>query len=225
MKTNVAEALRGEGLVAILRGIPTAEVVPVVNALYEGGCRIVEVAFNPADANTIASTRQSLQSIRDHFGDKLLLGAGTVVKPAFAEAAFDSGAKFMLSPNVNVEVIARTTQLGMFCIPGAFTPTECALAYDQGADMVKLFPARLENLEYIKAVFTPLSHIPFMCAGGANEETMGAFLAAGAVCVGVGASILKPELIAAKDYRGLERSTSSHVQKIKEVQRRLSECK
>ncbi len=124
---------------------------------------------------------------------------------------YQAGAEFIFAPNVNERVIRLTKQLGMLSIPEAYTPTECQNAYDAGADVVKLFPITEREVGYVKNIARPLSHIPFLCVGGVNPDTIPLYLEAGAVGVGTGISILKPELLAKDDYAAIGKLAAEHV--------------
>ena len=112
------------------------------------------------------------------------------------------------------DIIRLTKKLGLISIPGALTPTEAMTAYRAGADIVKLFPITKDDLGYLVNITRPLSHIPFLCTGGVNPDTVGSFFTAGACAVGTGISILKPDLIAAKNYEAITRLAAIHVEKV-----------
>lgn len=210
-----------QGLVVIFRGVPLEKMAPVCKALYRAGVRVMEVAFNPSDENTIETTQALIRRAYESVGDDAFIGAGTVVKKEYVQAAYDAGAKFVYAPDTNVEIIKETKKLGMLSIPGAYTPTEMTMAYNAGADIVKLFPITVNEIGYIKNIARPLSHIPFLCTGGTNEDTIEAFITAGAVGVGTGISILKPELIETENYDEIERLAKLHLDRVKEARSKL----
>lgn len=212
-------AIINEGLICIFRGVPRDKLVETAKAVYAGGVRVVEVAFNPADKDTAKTTAEYISTIVREVPE-LTVGAGTVVNTDLVKAAYDAGAKFIFSPNLNLNVVKLTKELGMISIPGAFTPSECAAAYDAGADIVKLFPVTVDDIGYVKNIVRPLNYIPFICVGGTNENTIEAFFEAGALGVGTGISILKPELIEANDYAAITELARIHVEKIKECQKK-----
>lgn len=211
------EIIEREGLVVIFRGVPFEKIENTVKALYEGGVRIIEIAFNPSDADTINKTTALIKEARRVMGDKMLIGAGTVICEKYVVSAYEAGVDFIFSPDTDIDVIRLTKSLGLVSIPGALTPTECKTAYKNGADIVKLFPATINDIDYIVGITRPLSHIPFICVGGTNEDTIKAFIKAGAKGVGTGISILKPELIANDDYAEITRLAKLHLDRIKEA--------
>lgn len=214
-----AEIIEKEGLIVIFRGVALEKIGKTVEALYNGGVRIVEIAFNPSDKDTISKTTALIRKVKEVMGDKMLVGAGTVISEEFVLAAYEAGAEFIFSPDTDVDIIRLTKKLGLISIPGALTPTECKTAYKNGADIVKLFPATINDVDYIKGITRPLSHIPFICVGGTNENTIEAFIKAGAKGVGTGISILKPELIENEDYTEITRLAKLHIEKIKEARK------
>ena len=212
-------AIINEGLICIFRGIPREKLVDAAKAVYDGGVRVVEVAFNPADPNTAETTADYIRTILREVPE-LTVGAGTVVNTNLVKAAYDAGAKFIFSPNFNPEVVKLTKELGLISIPGCLTPSECAAAYDAGADIIKLFPITINDVDYVKGIMRPLNYIPFICVGGTNENTIEAFFEAGALGVGTGISILKPELIEAGDFDAITDLAKIHVEKIRECKKK-----
>jgi len=178
---TVLEQILENKIVAIIRGAGPADVLRIVESLQVGGINIVEITLNSPGA---------LQVIKELSNKKkdMLIGAGTVLSAADAEASIEAGAKFIISPNVNVETITKTKKLGIVSIPGAYTATEIVNAYSNGGDVIKIFPAT--NAEYIKVLRGPLSHIPMMPTGGITPENISEFKKAGAVAFGIGSSLV-----------------------------------
>lgn len=178
--TTLDQILKNK-IVAIIRGADPADVLKIADALHSGGVRILEVTLNSPGA---------LQVIKELTRTKndMLIGAGTVLSAADAEASIGAGAKFIISPNVNVDTIAATKNLGIVSIPGGYTATEVVNAYASGGDIIKIFPSA--NAEYIKILRGPLSHIPMMPTGGITSENISEFKKAGAVAFGIGTSLV-----------------------------------
>jgi len=168
-------------IVAIIHGADPADVLRIAQALQLGGVNILEVTLNSPNA------LQVIKELVDKMKD-ILVGAGTVLSAADAEASFDAGARFIISPNTNIETIAATKKLGIVSIPGAYSATEVVNAFSNGGDIIKIFPAT--NAEYIKILRGPLSHIPMMPTGGITAENISGFKKAGAVAFGIGTSLV-----------------------------------
>ena len=211
---EICSLILKEKLIVILRGIPKDCLEDVSKAVIRGCVKLMEVTFNQKSQDPILELTTQLETIREAVGDQLCLGAGTVLTIEQVEAAYRAGAKYIISPNSSMEVIRRTKELGMVSIPGAMTPTEIANAWQWGADIIKLFPADDLGCHYIKNVKAPLSHIPLLATGGVNPDTIPLFLEAGAVGVGTGISIAKPELIAARDFDGIADLARAHVEAV-----------
>lgn len=207
------------GLIVIFRGVSLEKIPATAKALYDGGARIVEVAFDPSDKDTIEKTTAIIKKIYETMGDKLTVGAGTVISKEYVNAAYVAGAKFIFSPNTDTEIIKYTKSLGLISIPGAFTPTEVMTAYNAGADIIKMFPITKGDIGYLVNIMRPLSHIPFICVGGTDPDTVGDFIKAGAKGVGTGISILKPELIESESYAEITRLTKLHLDKLREARK------
>jgi 2-dehydro-3-deoxyphosphogluconate aldolase/(4S)-4-hydroxy-2-oxoglutarate aldolase len=172
-------------VVAILRGCDPAHVLPIVEALYAGGIRLLEITLNSRDAlNAIKETSRQ-------WGDKLVVGAGTVLTPDEAGSAIAAGARFILSPSLDIPTIQKTKELGAVSVPGAFTATEILTAWRNGAGMVKVFPASI-GPAYFRDLRGPLPHIPLMPTGGVNLENIRQFKKAGAAAFGIGSALVTP---------------------------------
>lgn len=184
-------------LIAIVRGVEAADIVPLARALYAGGISLVEVTFDQARPDSFAATAGAIAALRRALPGQVLPGAGTVMSREQVEMAAEAGAAYIISPNTDAAVVQRTRALGLVSMPGAFTPSEAAMAHALGADFVKLFPADVLGPGYLKALRAPLGHIRFLAVGGIGEENAADYLAAGAVGLGVGGKLVNREWIAA----------------------------
>jgi 2-dehydro-3-deoxyphosphogluconate aldolase / (4S)-4-hydroxy-2-oxoglutarate aldolase len=171
-------------IIAILRGCTPDRISDIAVALAEGGVRLMEITLNSPGA------LESIRQLSGVMGDRMLVGAGTVLTAAEAEAAVDAGARFIISPTLDVGTIQRTRQLGAISIPGAFTPTEILTAYRNGADIIKVFPAGSSGASYFKELRGPLPYIPLMPTGGVNLDNIRDFKAAGAVAFGISSALV-----------------------------------
>lgn len=195
MKQQIMEEIRQHKIISILRGIEDADIIKTVQALYDGGIRLVEVTFNQKSVTCIRDTVWAINKMVEVFGDRICVGAGTVMTVTQVREAVRAGAKYLISPHTDAEVIKATVELGRVSVPGALTSTEIVLAYNSGADFVKVFPADSLGFDYIKAVTAPLNHIPLLAVGGVDEKNLLAFISSGFVGVGVGSGLVKPSLV------------------------------
>lgn len=173
-------------IVAIIRGADPDAIIDIVYALMTGGVRTLEITLNSPRALKV------IEKVDAEFSDDLLIGAGTVLDPQTARDALQAGAKFIISPTLNIDTIAMTRRYGGISIPGAFTPTEILRAYEHGGDIIKIFPATL-GPRYIREIRGPLPQIPLMPTGGINIENIREFKEAGAVAFGIGSSLVNTE--------------------------------
>lgn len=182
------------GIVAVVRFSDPGPLVEVVKALADGGVTVAEVTF------TVPNALEVIRLAREQLGDRVLLGAGTVLDPETARAALLAGAEFIVAPSVNREVITLCRRYDKLVMPGAFTPTEVVAAWEAGADIVKVFPAEIVGPAFFKALRGPLPHVKLMPTGGVDLNTAGEFLKSGAVCLGVGSQLVEPKAVASGDF-------------------------
>lgn len=184
---NLHDALKECNLIAILRGIKPEEVEAIGETLIEAGWRILEVPLNSPDP------LKSIEKLQKRFGDKALIGAGTVLTPAQVADVAATGSKVIISPNANLSVIEASVAKGMVSLPGVATPTEAFAAIGAGATGVKAFPAEAIPPHVIKAWKAVLpKDIPVLAVGGVTPDNMKAFVDAGAAGFGIGGSLYKP---------------------------------
>lgn len=193
MTLTVETALTTLPLVAILRGLTPEEAVDVGQALVAAGFICLEVPLNsprPLD---------SIRRLRDALEGRAVVGAGTVLTPEAAQDVADAGGQLIISPNADPRVIERTKALGLFSMPGFFTPTEAFVALEAGADVLKLFPAELAGPGAVKAIKAVLPKgQPLYAVGGVDPGNMAAWRAAGADGFGVGSALYTPGRTAEK---------------------------
>ena len=182
-KREVLEIILSERVVAIIRLKSTREVPDVVAALVEGGIKALEIT-----TNTPEFLKHITQARRTHLNT--LTGAGTVLTSDQARAAIDSGAQFLVTPNTNPDVIDVASTAGIPVLMGAYTPTEISKASQYGADIVKLFPASIAGIPYLKSVMAPLEGIKVFAVGGINTDNAESWLKSGAAGVGIGSQLV-----------------------------------
>jgi 2-dehydro-3-deoxyphosphogluconate aldolase/(4S)-4-hydroxy-2-oxoglutarate aldolase len=182
------------GIVAIVRSPDSQQLVEATRALADGGVTVVEITMSVPNALEV------LHQVRKQLGDRVLLGAGTVLDPETARAALLAGAEYIVAPTVNLDVIRLCQRYDKLVMPGAFTPTEILTAWEAGADIVKVFPAEVMGPGFFKALRGPLPQIRLMPTGGVDLTTAAAFLEAGACCLGVGSQLVEPKAIADSNF-------------------------
>ena len=192
--------IEARGIIAILRGIPMERLIPIADALYEGGIRLIECTFDHAEEGFLSHTARAVEALRKRPTPFDRVGAGTVLTAEEVDIAVDSGAEMIISPNADARVIERALERGAASIPGALTPTEIAFAHSSGATLVKLFPADAVGPAYLKGVLAPLRHVPLLAVGGVTVGNIPEFIKAGARGFGVSAPLLPKDEIDRGNY-------------------------
>jgi 2-dehydro-3-deoxyphosphogluconate aldolase/(4S)-4-hydroxy-2-oxoglutarate aldolase len=208
-KEKIIERLLSSGVVAIIRADNSEQLIDATQALIEGGVDCIEVTM---------TTPNALQVIRDatrKFGDKLLMGVGSVVDAKTVQLAVDAGAEYVVTPVTKIEVIKACGELGKPIASGAYTPTEAQTAYEAGADFIKIFPADGLGPNYIKAILAPLPHLKIIPTGGVDANTCGSFIKAGCVAVAAGSSLVSKEILKNRDWKKLSESAAAMVAAVK----------
>lgn len=185
-------------IVAVIRAQSGEQLVEVAQALLAGGVDVMEVTF------TVPGAPSVIERVAADLGDKILLGAGTVLDAETARIAILSGAEFIVSPSTSLEVIQVCRRYGKLAMPGAFTPTEVVTAFQAGADIVKIFPSDVGGPAYLRALHGPLPQIPLMPTGGVTLDTAADYLQAGACALGVGGSLVESRAVAQGDFSRIE---------------------
>lgn len=199
-------------VIAICRRVYGADLLRLAQALCEGGVKLIEVTFDQSDPQCLEKTTGSMRMLREHLTDAIRFGAGTVLTPEQVEATFRAGGEYIISPNTDPEVIAKTKELGMVSIPGAMTPTEILTAHKCGADFVKLFPASDLGLSYMKSISAPISHVKLLATGGVTEKNFADYLRAGFWGAGVSGRLCDRKLIAEGNFREITRRAMEFAQ-------------
>ena len=195
MSKEVMQKIMDNKIIAIIRGIHSDQMVSLVSAIRSGGICCAEVTFDQSSEEAAKDTLVSISRLTERFGNDVCVGAGTVMSAEQVRLAAEAGARYIISPNVDGEVIKETKRLGLVSIPGALTPTEVACAYDLGADIVKLFPAGILGPAYVKAIRAPLKHIPMTAVGSINAANCLEFFKAGCCGIGVGGNLVSKKLV------------------------------
>lgn len=199
------------GIVAVIRSTSSEQLVEVAKALYEGGVDVLEVTF------TVPRALEIIAAVRKALGDKVLLGAGTVLDPETARAAFLAGAEFLVAPTVNLDVIRLGNRYDKLVMPGAFTPTEILTAWEAGAQVIKVFPADIGGPAYLKTLHGPLPQVRLLPTGGVNLNTIADFLKAGACAVGLGGALVEPKAVEGGDMARIKSLAAQYVAIVKQT--------
>ena len=177
-------------VIAILRGDFGGREAEIVEVLVEAGVRAVEVTLNSPGAF------KSIENLATRFGLNTAIGAGTVLEPEEVEAATNAGAQFIVSPNLNLNVIDVTRRLNLVSLPGCFTPSEIIEAIAAGAHAVKLFPASCLGPSFLKAMGGPLQGAQLVPVGGVTPQSAREYFVAGAWAIGAGSELIGKEITA-----------------------------
>lgn len=191
---EISERIQEERIFVILRKIPSEKLIPLTEALFEGGIRAIEVTFNTPGAP------HQLELLIRHFSSRLLIGAGTIMNKEEAKDALQIGAQFLVSPHVSLPMIREARKKEKIAIAGAMTPTEIQLAHEAGADLIKLFPAGTLGEEYFRQIRGPFDKISFVAVGGITQKNITPFSQAGAVAFGIGSAIVEYGLVEKNNF-------------------------
>jgi 2-dehydro-3-deoxyphosphogluconate aldolase/(4S)-4-hydroxy-2-oxoglutarate aldolase len=194
------------GIVPVVRTSTAEGAIQAIEAIHRGGVRAAEITM------TVPGAIRALEKVADKFGDKIVLGAGTVLDPETARACMLAGAQFFVTPSLKLSTIEMVKRYSKVICPGALTPTEVVTAWDAGADIVKIFPCgNVGGPKYIKALRGPFPHIEMIPTGGVNLETAGEFLKAGACAVAVGGELVDAKTIKEGRFDIIEERTRQYL--------------
>jgi len=211
-KREIFDRMISEGLIPVIRVTSAQEAIDVADAIKEGGVSFIEITMSVQGAIDV------IKELTLKYKDEIIMGAGTVLDPETGRAALLAGAKFIVSPTLNLDLIHLAHRYSAVVIPGAMTPTEILAAWNAGADMVKVFPvAQLGGPEYIKAIRGPLPQILLVPTGGVNLQNAGAFIRAGAVALGVGGELVDKKALKEKRFHIITENTHSFLKAIQEA--------
>tara|TARA_Y200000002_G_scaffold208982_1_gene172384 strand:- start:33 stop:662 length:630 start_codon:yes stop_codon:yes gene_type:complete len=194
-KASLLDQLLATKIIAIIRLSSSAYVFEFAKALQKGGIRAIEITMGTPNALEEINKLSQIEGV--------IPGVGSVIDAKTAQSAIEAGAQFVVTPVSKPEVIRMAHQYDKPILSGAMTPSEILQAYEWGADVVKLFPAANFGLSYFKALKAPMPHLPIMPTGGVTVENAAEWLENGAVCLGIGSSLINKKLIADKDFIGI----------------------
>ena len=184
-KAAVLQTIRDAGIIPVVRAQSADEAMRAIDAIREGGISILEITM------TVPGAVGVIEEVAQRYGNEALVGAGTVLDGETARACISAGARFIVSPALNLETISVCRQHDVAVLPGALTPTEVVQAWSAGADFVKVFPAgAVGGASYLKSLKAPLPQIELVPTGGVSLKTAADFIKAGASALGVGADLV-----------------------------------
>jgi 2-dehydro-3-deoxyphosphogluconate aldolase/(4S)-4-hydroxy-2-oxoglutarate aldolase len=215
-RSEIAARIIELGIVAVVR-TPAYELVePVCEALVNGGVVALEVTL------TVPEALKALRAVNARFGERVLLGAGTVLNAQQCGDAIDAGAQYVISPITKLEIITVAHGRGKPVMMGAYTPTEAQFAHEAGADFIKIFPADKLGPGYIRNIRAPLPHLRIVPTGGVDLQTAPEFLKAGCAALGVGSSLITAEILKTRDWPELTRLAGEFVRVVRETRSALA---
>lgn len=208
-KKTVVEKIKELGLVSVIRGPSVNLTLKMVEALVEGGVLAIEITYSTPNAEDVVT------QLDKRFGEKIVLGMGTLTKPAQVKTALAAGAKFLVSPVCEPGLVKAMTSSGAATMIGALTPTEVFSTFEAGADVVKVFPGSLTGPSYIKALHGPFPQIPMMPTGGVSADNVKDWFAAGVIAVGAGSELCPPKLAQEGKFNEISEKAASFVAAVK----------
>jgi len=209
-KAEILHRIRDIGIIPVVRASSAGEAIQVVNAIRAGGVSVLEITM------TVPGALQVIETLTRQFEDEAIVGAGTVLDAETASACIAAGARFIVSPALNLETIAFCREHNVAVMPGALTPTEIVTAWNAGADFVKVFPCgAMGGANYIKSLKAPLPQIELVPTGGVTLTTAASFIQAGAAAIGVGADLVDVKAIRAGEAQKVTEAARAYVEAVR----------
>ena len=212
-KLDTLNRIYDEAIVAIIRADSSDGLLQAAQALQAGGLGVIEVTM------TTPGALRLIEEASAHFGDAVLFGAGSVLDSETARLAILAGARFLVTPTLDIPTIRMANRYSTPVMMGCYTPSEIKTAWEQGADLIKLFPATQGGIDYLKAVRAPLPQVEFVPTGGIDADNAADFLRAGAFALGIGSSLISEALLKRGDYDEIARRASAFREVITTVNR------
>ena len=210
-KLEICSLLTEPGIIAVVRTQTAAQVLPLSEALLAGGVIAIEITL------TTPNAFQAIRDARAKFGERALIGVGTVLDETACKSAIDAGAEFIVTPVCRPALVAIAHAAERPIMIGAFSPTEAQTAHEAGADFIKIFPADMLGPAYIKALRAPLPHLRIIPTGGVELDNVRDFVQAGCVALGVGSALVSSRILQVADWQGLTQAASAFVKAIQEA--------
>lgn len=218
-KDETIERVTAGGVIPVIRAESTYEARAVVDAIVAGGIAVIEVTM------TVPGAVGLIRELSEVYDERILIGAGTVMNADTAKDCVEAGAKFVISPALNLETIRFCRDNDVVVMPGALTPTEVVAAWDNGADFVKVFPAgAMGGASYLKSLKAPLPHIKMIPTGGVSQSTAADFIRAGAEAVGVGADLVDLNVVREGRAEAITAAARNYLTIVAEARKSISEA-
>jgi 2-dehydro-3-deoxyphosphogluconate aldolase/(4S)-4-hydroxy-2-oxoglutarate aldolase len=208
-RLQVLREIESSGVVAVIRMQKADQLRAVIDALLEGGVRALELTM------TVPGAIGLIEELAKDLPGEFQLGAGTVLDPETARQVILAGAKYIVAPTLNLDVITMCHRYDVAIMPGCFTPTEILTAWQAGADLIKVFPATALGPAYFKDVRAPLPQVRLMPTGGVTMENAGEWIKAGAVAIGVGSALVDTKAIAAGNFAQITKNAKSLIESVR----------
>lgn len=208
-RQQILNSLISSGIIAVIRLSEDKKIDYIISALSEGGVKALEITMTTPNAIDI------IKNISKKNKGDFLIGVGSVLDPETANAAIHSGAQFIVSPILNVDIIKMGHRYDKVVIPGAFTPTEIINAWESSGDIVKIFPATVLGPKYFKDIHGPMPQVKLSPTGGVNINNAADFIKAGAVCLGVGSALIDKKLVENSDWEELSKRAATLVEEVR----------
>lgn len=211
-RTEIIAQIEETGIVPVVRASSADEAMRAIDAIKEGGISVLEITM------TVPGAVKVIEQVSERYGSDALVGAGTVIDPETARICMLAGARFIVSPALNLDTIAICRRYGVPIMPGALTPTEVISAWTAGADFVKVFPAgSVGGASYIKNLLGPLPQVKIVPTGGVSLKTAADFIKAGAKALGVGTDLVDIKAIRAGEAHLVTERAKQFVEIVKEA--------
>jgi 2-dehydro-3-deoxyphosphogluconate aldolase / (4S)-4-hydroxy-2-oxoglutarate aldolase len=211
-KSDVLQRIKDVGLLPVLRASSVEDALALAHAIHAGGVNVLEVTM------TVPGAIEVIRKLVHEAGDRILIGAGTVLDPETARACMLAGAEFIVSPALNVKTINLCRRYNVAVLPGALTPTEIVTAWEAGADVVKVFPcSAVGGAKYLKAIKAPLPDIELIPTGGVSLATAHEFLEAGAFALGVGGDLVDHKALRAGKVETITQNARKYLEIVQRV--------
>ncbi|SRR6266545_901620 len=205
-KNEVLRRIKEVGVVPVVRASSAEEAMLVIEAIKAGGVSVLEITM------TVPGAIKVIEHVTDRYGTDVVVGAGTVLDAETARACILAGAAFVVGPSLNMGTIELCRRYSVAVMPGALTPTEVVMAWQAGADVVKVFPCgALGGAKYLKSLKAPLPQIEMIPTGGVSLQTVAEFIEAGALALGVGADLVDTKAIRAGQSEKVTEAARAYV--------------